>query len=123
MIAEAWQFDGGGSSCLDVWHGSYEYSQYSMGAIKHALDPGVELSRAKDAVFPATRELWRFLVSTTLYYIWIEQLRRLEDATFPQEVHNARAKTQFRRAVTRFQNSTCQPDVGEDGLLFARVRS
>ena len=79
--------------------------------------------RAKDVVFPATRELWRFLVSTTLYPIWIERLRRLEDATLFPEVHIARAKTQFRRAVTRFRNSTYQPDMGEDGLLFARVRS
>ena len=29
-------------------------------------DPGVDLSQAKDVVFLATREIWRFLVSTTL---------------------------------------------------------
>ena len=49
--------------------------------------------------------------------------RRLEDLTLTQEVHNARTKTQFRRAVTRFRNSSYQPDMGEDGLLFARLRS
>ena len=96
---------------------------FAWYAIKHSIDPGVDLSRAKDAVFPATRKLWRFLVSTTLYSIWIDRLRFLEDATLPQEVHNARAKIQFRRALTRFQNSTYQPDMGEDGLLFTRVRS
>ena len=79
MIAEAWQFDGGGSSCLGVWHGPFKYSQVCMDTIKHDIDPVFDLSRAKDAVFPATRELWRFLVYTTLYSIWIERLRRLED--------------------------------------------
>ena len=75
---------------------------FAWDVIKHAIDPGVDLSRAKDAVFHATRELWRFLISTTLYSIWNERLRGLEDSTLPQEVQNARAKTQFRRAVTRF---------------------
>ena len=54
--------------------------KFAWNAIKHAIDSGVDLSRAKDAVFSATRELGRFLVSTTLYSIWIERLRRLEDA-------------------------------------------
>ena len=31
--------------------------KFAWDAIKHALDPGVDLSRAKDAVFPATRDL------------------------------------------------------------------
>ena len=123
MIAEAWQFDGGGSSCLGVWHGPFKYSQVCMDTIKHDIDPVFDLSRAKDAVFPATRELWRFLVYTTLYSIWIERLRRLEDWTLPQEVHNTRVKTQYQRAITRFRNSTYHPDMGEDGILFARVRS
>ena len=69
--------------------------KFSWDVIKNAKDSGVDLSRAKGAVLPATREIWRFLVSTTLYFIWIERLRRLEDATLPQEAHNARAKTQF----------------------------
>ena len=56
---------------------------FAWDAIKHAIEPGVDLSRAKDAVFPEARKLWRFLVSTTLYSIWIERLRRLEDATLP----------------------------------------
>ena len=51
--------------------------KFAWDAIKHAIDPGVDLSRAKNAVSTATRELWRFLVSTTLYSIWIESLRRL----------------------------------------------
>ena len=97
--------------------------KFAWDAIKNAIDPGVDVSRAQDAVFPATRELWRFFVCTKLYSIWIDRFRRLEDATLPQEVHNARANTQFQRAVTRFQNLTFQPDMGEDGFLFARVRS
>ena len=28
-----------------------------LNAIENAIDPGVDLSRAKDAVFPATRKL------------------------------------------------------------------
>ena len=75
-------------------------------AIMNAIDRGVDLSRAKDAVFPAIREHWRFLVSTTLYSIWIKRLLRMKDATCPPEVHNARDTTQFRRAVTRFRNLT-----------------
>ena len=97
--------------------------KFAWDAIKNDIDPVVELSRAKDAVFPVTRELWRFLVSTTLYSICIESLCRLEDSILPQEVHNARAKTQFRRATTRFRNLIYQTDIGEDELLFARVRS
>ena len=107
-------------SCLGVWRGPSKYSHVCMGCHEECYR---SRRRAKDVVFPATRELWRFLVSTTLYSIWIERLRRLEDATLPQEVCNARAKTQFRRAVMRFQNSTYQPDMGEYGLLFTRVRS
>ena len=43
--------------------------KFAWDAINNAIDPGVNLSRAKNAVFLATRELWRFLVSTTLYSI------------------------------------------------------
>ena len=73
---------------LHVWEFGIELPSilnFAWDAIKNAIDPGVDLSRAKDAVIPATRELWRFLVFTTLYFIWIERLRRLEDATFPRK--------------------------------------
>ena len=83
---------------LHVWVFGMELPsipKFAWDVIKNAIDPGVDLSRAKDAAFPATRELWRFLVSTTLYSIYIERLRRLEDATLAPEVHNARAKTQL----------------------------
>ena len=53
---------------------------FAWDVIKNAIDPGVDLSRAKDTVSPATRELGRFLNSMTLYSIWIERLRRLEVA-------------------------------------------
>ena len=95
----------------------------AKNVIKNAINPGVDLSRAKDALFLATRELRRFLVFTTLCSIWIERLHCLKDSTLLPEVHMARAKTQFRRAVTRFRNITYQPDMGEDELLFARSGS
>ena len=38
-------------------------------AIKRTFTQGVEMTAAKDAVFPAVRELWRFAVSTTLHAI------------------------------------------------------
>ena len=91
--------------------------------IQQSLDPGADLSKAQAAAFPAARELWRFVVSTTLHAIWVERLRRMEDSSLSQEVHTASAKTIFRRSVRRFRGSTYQPDMGEDGQLFARVRS
>ena len=40
-------------------------------AIKHAIDPGVDLSQVKDAVFPTTRELWRFsLFYDTIFHLY-----------------------------------------------------
>ncbi|CAI5715293.1 unnamed protein product [Peronospora destructor] len=69
-------------------------------AIKHAIEPRLVSSRAKDAVFPASRELWRFVLSTTLHAIWTERLRRMEDSSLPQE-----------------------PGMEEGGHLFARVQS
>ena len=54
----------------------------AKNVIKNAINPGVDLSRAKDAISTATRELWRFLVSTTLYSIWIESIRRLGRLNF-----------------------------------------
>ena len=57
---------------LHVWVFGMDHPsipKFAWDAIENAIDPGVDLSRAKDAVFPATRELWRFVVSTTLYSI------------------------------------------------------
>ena len=87
------------------------------------MDPGAELSEAQAAAFPVARELWRFVVSMTLHAIWAERLRRMKDSSISQEEHTARAKTSFRRSVRRFRGSTYQPDMGEDGRLFAQVRS
>ena len=114
-MVKARRFDGGGSSCLGVWHGPSKYSKVCMGCHKACI-----YLEQRMRYFP---QHVSYGFSTTLYSIWIERLRRLEDATLPQEVCNARAKTQFRRAVMRFQNSTYQPDMGEYGLLFTRVRS
>ena len=52
--------------------------KFAWDAIRHVIDPDVDLSRAKDAVSPATHELWCFLDSTTIHSIGIERLRRLE---------------------------------------------
>ena len=107
LLLERWQKLGDLTDTdLHVWVFGMDIPsipKLAWDAIKHAIDPGVDLSRAKNAVSTATRELWRFLVSTTLYSNRIELLRRLEDPTLPQEVHYARAKTQVRRAVTRFK--------------------
>ena len=81
------------------------------------------MKAAKDAVFPDVRELWRFAVSTTLHAIWLERLRRMDDPSLTEETHMARAKTQFRREITRFRGSVYQPDMNRDGDLFERVRS
>ena len=96
---------------------------YAWDVIRQSMDPGANLSKAQAAIFPAARELWRFVVSTTLHAIWVERLRRMEDSSLSQEVHTASAKTSFRRSVRRFRRSTYQPEMGEDGQLFAQVRS
>ena len=52
-------------------------SLYAWNVIKQSMDPGADLSKAQAAVFPAARELWRFVVSTTLHSIWVERLLRM----------------------------------------------
>ena len=52
---------------MGVWHDLPSIPNSAWDDIMHTIDPGVDLSRANDAVFPATRELWPFLVSTTLH--------------------------------------------------------
>ena len=100
-----------------------EVPHKAWDAIKRTFTQGVEMTAAKDAVFPAVRELWRFAVSTTLHDIWLERLRRINDPSLTEETHIARAKTQFRRAIIRFRGFVYQPDMNKDGDLFARVRS
>ena len=56
---------------LHVWVFGMELpviSSSALDAIQYAIDPGVDLPRAKYAVFSATRDLWRFFVSTTLHF-------------------------------------------------------
>ena len=111
---------------LNVWVFGLDLPEITPNAwdvIKQSIDTGADLSKAQAAVFPAARELWRFVVSTTLQDIWLERLRRMEDSSLSQEVHTASAKTIFRRSVRRFRGSTYQPDMGDDGQLFAQVRS
>ena len=92
--------------------------------VKHSLNAGADLLKAQAAVFPAAQELWHFVVSTTLHAIYVECLYRIEDPSLSQDVHTARDKTSFRRSVRRFRGSTPpQPDMEEDGQLFAQVRS
>ncbi|UIZ26809.1 hypothetical protein KXD40_001485 [Peronospora effusa] len=91
---------------LHVWVFRMDLPSISTSAwyaIKNAIDFGANLFRAKDAVFPAARELWRFLVSTTLHSIWAERLRRLEDSLLSQEVHNARARHNFDERLLAFE--------------------
>ena len=94
----------------------------AWAVIQQSLDPGADLLKAQAAAFPAARELWSFVVSTTLHAIWVERLRRMDDSSLSQEVHTASAKTVFRRSVRRFRGSTYHTDMGEDGQLFAQVR-
>ena len=95
----------------------------AWNAIKQSFHPGKDDTKAQAAVFPNSRELWRFVVSTTLHAIWVERLRRMDDSSLPQEVHTARFHTLFRRAVSRFRGSTYHPDKGGAEQLFAQVRS
>ena len=87
---------------LNVWAFGLDLPEIQRNAwdvIKQSMDPGANLSKAQAAVFLAARELWRFVVSTTLQAIWIERLRRMEDSSLSQEVHTASAKIFFRQAV------------------------
>ena len=67
--------------------------------------------------------MWRFVVSTTLHAIWVERLGRMEYPSISRDNHTARAKPIFRWSARRLRGSTYQPDMGEDGQLFAQVRS
>ena len=102
--------------------GPAEIPLKAWDAIKRCFTQGDEISDTKDAVFLAARELWRFAVSTTIHAIWSKRLHRMEDPALPEVAHIVRAKTKFRRAITRFRGSTYQPDMQTDGHLFARVR-
>ena len=68
-----------------------EVPHKAWDAIKRTFARGVEMTAAKDAVFPAVRELWRSAVSTTLHAIWSERLRRMDDPSLTEETHIARA--------------------------------
>ena len=80
------------------------------------------MTEAKDAVFPAVRELCRFSVSMTLQAVWLEWLRRMDDPSLTGVTHIARAKTKFRRETTRIRGSVYQPDMNKDRDLIALVR-
>ena len=98
---------------LNVWVFGLDLPEITPNAwdvIKKSMDTGADLSKAQAAVFPAARELWRFVVST-LQAIWLERLRCMEDSSLSQEVHTASAKTIFRRSVRRFRKSAYQPDM------------
>ena len=92
--------------------------------IKQYLDPGADLSKYGDAVFPPLERCGFFVVPTTLYAIWIERLRRMQDLSLSQELHTTTtsATTISRRSVRKFSGSTYPTDMGEDGQLFAQVR-
>ena len=104
---------------MNLW----EIPRKAWHAIERPLDPGADSSRAEAAVFPADRELWRFVVSSNLNTTWVERLHRMFDSSLSQEVHTARSRTLFRRSVLRFRGSTYQPDMRGDGQLFVHIRS
>ena len=95
----------------------------AWNVIKRSMNPGADLSSAQAAGFPAARELWCYVVSTTLHAIRVERLRHMEDSSLSQEVHTASTMNIFRRSVRMFLGSSYKPDMGEDGQLFAQVRS
>ena len=70
--------------------------------VKHSLNTGADLLKSQAAAFPAARDLWRFVVSTTYRAICVERLRLMEYPSLSQDVHTARAKTIIRRSVRRF---------------------
>ena len=67
---------------LNVWAFGLDLPEIQRNAwdvIKQSMDPGANLSKAQAAVFLAARELWRFVVSTSLQAIWLERLSRMVD--------------------------------------------
>ena len=92
-------------------------------AVQASLVAPKDISGLRAAIFPAANELWRFVVTSTLHGIWIESLRRMEFPSLPPEAHNASARTQLRRAITSFRNSTYQPGADDATNNLAYMRS
>uniref|UniRef100_M4BQ96 Uncharacterized protein n=1 Tax=Hyaloperonospora arabidopsidis (strain Emoy2) TaxID=559515 RepID=M4BQ96_HYAAE len=92
-------------------------------AVQASLVAPKDISGLRAAIFPAANELWRFVVTSTLHGIWIERLRRMEFPSLPPEAHNASARTQLRRAITSFRNSTYQPGADDATNNLAYMRS
>ena len=91
--------------------------------MQRSLTISVDRYKAKSAVFHATNELWRFVISSSLHAIWIERLNRMQDSTLSEEAHIARATSHLRRALTRFRSSVYQREGGEDSQILAQMRS
>ena len=54
---------------LNVWVFGLDLPEITPNAwdvIKQSIDTGADLSKAQAAVFPAARELWRFVALTTV---------------------------------------------------------
>ena len=49
--------------------------------ILQSMDLGADLLKAQAVAFQVPRELWRFVVSTTIHAIWVERLRCMEDSS------------------------------------------
>ena len=92
-------------------------------AVIQSFDSSADLSESQASVFPVSRELWPFAMSTTLHSIWVERLRRMDESSLTQEVRTPRARTIFLQVVMRFRGSLYEPDMVEDGQLFSQVRS
>ena len=63
---------------LGVCTGPPGNSAQRLGCYQTIYGPRRKFIKAQVAVFPAARELWRFVVSATLHTIWVERLRCME---------------------------------------------
>ena len=92
-------------------------------AVQASLVAPKDISGLRAVIFPAANEMWRFVVTSTLHGIWIERLRRMEFPSLPPEAHNASTRTQLRRAITSFRNSTYQAGADDATNNLAYMRS
>ena len=93
-------------------------AQLTWDITKKFIEPGDNISNAQNAVFPAARELWRLVLTTTLCVIRVESLRRMDDLSLLQEVHS-QIQDPVSTVHSMFRSSLYQHNVGgaENSLL------
>uniref|UniRef100_M4BWM7 Uncharacterized protein n=1 Tax=Hyaloperonospora arabidopsidis (strain Emoy2) TaxID=559515 RepID=M4BWM7_HYAAE len=74
----------------------------AWGIARVSLDPCERNLEAREVVFDAYPELWRYIVSSTFHAIWIERLRRIDDSSIPEESHNSIAQAVLHSAISLF---------------------